>query len=121
MPLNVSISSALFSSVMSAGSAATGRPPLLPMMAWISGRMVMSMNSYASSLFSAFSGTTQRLPDEPSDRSAPGKAVMVQSKPVASATKRPYHQEPDTKMGEVPLMNDTPASSALTEETSFAM
>lgn len=112
------MSSRLFSSVMSATSAATGRPPLLPMSAWISGRIVMSMNSYASSLFAARSGTTHRLPDEPRLSWLSGNGKTPKSKVEISSTKRPYHQLPETKIGAVPLMKDTPASSALMPVTS---
>src|ERR1035441_9883449 len=65
--LKLLISALLEATVMADVAAATGTPPLLPMSAWIAGLIVMSMNLYARSLFWAFVGTTQMLPDEPGD------------------------------------------------------
>ena len=60
----------------------------------------------------AFLGTTQRLPPEPGVRSEPGHREVSQSN-LASAWKRPYHQLPENRIGALPWMKETPASSAL--------
>src|SRR5664280_1696911 len=70
--VKLSISNLLLGTVMSEAFAATGTPPLLPIRAWICGRIVMSMNLYARSLFLALVGTTHMLPAEPGDIVAPG-------------------------------------------------
>ena len=80
---------------MSAGSAATGTPPLLPMSVWISGRMVMSMNWAASSGFRASTGMTHMLPADPGARSAPGNRNAPNSKPSTSVVNRFCHQLPE--------------------------
>src|SRR5471030_1852579 len=93
--LKLSISSLLLATVMSEAVAATGTPPLLPMRAWFSGRIVMSMNLYARSLFLAFSGTTHMLPAEPGDILAPGNRNVPHLNVLTSVVKRLYHQLPE--------------------------
>src|ERR1044072_1299039 len=78
-------------SVIAAGSAATGTPPLLPRVFWMPFFIVMSMKSYASCLFFAPLGTTHRLPPEPSVSLEPGKGDVPHSS-LISDLKRPNHQ-----------------------------
>src|SRR5512133_1899043 len=100
-----------FASVIVDGSAAIGMPPELPMSVWISGRIVMSMKSYARSLALLFVGTTHRLPDEPGASVLPGNRKVSQSN-FASAAIRPYHHVPLTSIGYLPAIHAVPMSSA---------
>src|SRR4051794_7964353 len=106
------MSSLDFSSVMAAGSAATGTPPELPSRFWISLLIVMSMKSYARSLFFDFSGTTQMLPLDPGAIWLPGQRNEPHWKSLISDWNRPYHHEPEMTIGNLPFMNATPMSSA---------
>ncbi len=99
--LKFSISSLFFASVIAAGSAPIGTPPELPIRFWISGFMVISMKSYASDLFFELLGMTQRLPPEPAFSLLPGKRNVPQSY-LISSLKRPYHQEPEIRIGRCP-------------------
>src|SRR4051812_23243448 len=106
---------------MAAGSAATGTPPELPSRFWIFLLIVMSMKSYARSLFFDFSGTTHRLPLDPGAILLPGNSDEVQSKSLICSWNLPYHQLPEIRIGNLPPMNDTPMSSALIPAESLLM
>ncbi|MNW63873.1 hypothetical protein D3C74_421090 [compost metagenome] len=76
-------------------SAATGTPPRFPSSFCTSGRWVISMKSYASSLFFALDGTTHKLPPDPGCRSLPGNRNWSHSKSAMSLAKGPAHQVPE--------------------------
>lgn len=65
-------------------------------------------------------GTTQMLPPEPRVRFEPGHSVVSQSN-LASVWKRPYHQLPENRIGALPWIQETPASSALVPLEVLAM
>src|ERR1035437_10091477 len=93
--LKLSISSLLLGSVMTEAFAATGTPALLPKRACFSGRILISMNLYARSLFVAFSGTTHVLPAEPVDILAPGNRNVPHLKVLTSVGNRLDRQLPE--------------------------
>ncbi len=109
-----------FASVMALGSAATGRPPLLPIVFWTDLPIVVLMNSSASSLFLECAGTTQMLPLEPRVSWLPGHWKVAQLAFI-SFSNRPYHQLPENSIGNLPCSKATPASSALRLEEVLAM
>ena len=79
------------------------------------------MKSSARSLFFAPFGTTQRLPPEPGANLLPGKRKVPHLNFVISVMNRPYHHEPETMIGAVPLVNATPISSAFMLTDSLPM
>src|SRR5690242_9315301 len=95
-------------------SAATGTPPFSTSDCWMSFCIVMLMKSYASCLAFEFFGTTQMLPLEPAFSVLPGHRNVPHWNLVISLTSRPYHQVPDTIIGNLPAMNEVPIDSAST-------